>query len=67
MLFTQPRVGIQASDPLNGCSQGAALDLGAPGPHPVAPGLWERGMRKEVSNTDQSVQWILMEQRLSMV
>ena len=59
-----------ASKPLTHLTEGgqaAAPNLGAPGPHPVALGLWERGMREEVLNTDQSVQRILMEQRLSMV
>ena len=47
-----------ASKPLThsaggGGGQGAAPDLGAPGPHPVAPGLWEREIREEVPNTDQ--------------
>ena len=64
-----PQVSI-ASDPLRwrgGGGEGAAPDLEAPGLHSVAPGVQERGIREEVSNTDQSVQWILMEQRLSMV
>jgi hypothetical protein len=50
-----------------GGGHGVAPDLGAPGSHPVAPEIWERGKSEEVPNTDQSVQWILMEQRLSMV
>jgi hypothetical protein len=57
-LFTQSRVGIQASDPLDGDGSGVGVgvgggmdkgqpNLGALGPHPVAPGLWEKGKRKE--------------------
>jgi hypothetical protein len=46
---------------------GAALP-GDPGATLLKPpGLLERGMREEVPNTDQSAQWILMEQRLSVV
>jgi hypothetical protein len=52
VLSTQPWVSIQASDPLYGGGgvrgrQGAAPDMGAVEPHPVAPGLWERGLREE--------------------
>jgi hypothetical protein len=50
--------------------KGAAPDWGFPPPRSYlakAPGLQERGNRGEVSNTDQSVQWALMEQRLSVV
>jgi hypothetical protein len=36
-------------------------------PHPVAPGYREEGIGEEVPNIDQSVQRVLMEQRLSMV
>jgi hypothetical protein len=43
-------------------AEGAASDLGAAGPHPLTPWEWERGIREEVPNTDQSVQQILMEQ-----
>jgi hypothetical protein len=46
-LSTQNRVDIQASDPLNkGWTRGSP-DLGAPRPHPVDPGLWERELRGE--------------------
>ena len=65
-LSTHPWVGIPLSHSSGG-GQGAALP-GIPGATLLKPpGLWERGMREEVPNTDQSAQWILMEQRLSMV
>ena len=64
---TPPWVGIQTSDPLFSGWPGAVLP-GIPGATLLKPpGLWERGMREEVPNTDQSEQRILMEQRLSMV
>lgn len=48
-LYTQPRVGIQASDPFEGGRRGGEdkwqPNLGVPGTHPVASGLWERGKR----------------------
>jgi hypothetical protein len=50
-----------------GLNKGQPPTRGLPGPHPVAPVLWEREIREEVPNTDLSAQQILMEQRLSMV
>ena len=56
MLSTQPQVGIQASDPLEGDGQGAALTWG---------GLWERGKRgfhtceSELSLVDQRLSKVL--------
>ena len=48
ILSFQPWVGIQAAVHSTGGGQGAALKpKGAPGLHPVAQGLWERGRRKE--------------------
>jgi hypothetical protein len=67
-LSTHPWVGIPLSHSSGG-GQGAAL----PGDTPPAtllkpPGLWERGKREEVPNTNQSEQWLFMEQsRDSMV
>ena len=67
-LSTHPWVGIPLSHSSEG-GQGAAL----PGKPPPAtllkpPGLWERGKREEIPNTDQSAQQNLKEQsRDSMV
>ena len=67
-LFTHPWVGIPLSHSSGG-GQGEAL----PADNPPAtllkpPGLWKRGKREEVPNTDQSAQWNLKEQsRNSMV
>ena len=68
-LSTHPWVGIPLSHSSGG-GQGAAL----PGDTPPGatllkpPGLWERGKREEVPNTDQSAQRNLKEQsRDSMV
>ena len=67
-LSTHPWVGIPLSHSSGG-GQGAALPGDPPGATLLKPpGLWERGKREEVPNTDQSVQWNLKEQsRDSMV
>ena len=58
-LSTHPWVGIPLSHSSGG-GQGATLP-GEPQSYLAkALGLWERGKRKEVPNTDQSVQRILM-------
>jgi hypothetical protein len=51
-FLLSPGVGIQASDPLNIGVDKAQPYLGAPGPHLVAPGLWER--EKRSSHTGES-------------
>ena len=67
-LSTHPWVGIPLSHSSGG-GQGAALPGDPPGATLLKPpGLWERGKREEVPNTDQSVQQNLKEQsRDSMV
>ena len=69
-LSTHPWVGIPLSHSSGG-GQGAALPGETPNPGATLlkpPGLWERGKREEVPNTDQSVQQNLKEQsRDSMV
>jgi hypothetical protein len=67
-LSTHPWVGIPLSHSSGG-GQGAALPGDTtPGATLLKPpGLWERGKREEVPNTDQSAQWNLKEQRLYMV
>ena len=67
-LSTHPWVGIPLSHSSGG-GQGAALPGDPPGATLLKPpGLWERGKREEVPNTDQSAQWNLKEQsRDSMV
>ena len=67
-LSTHPWVGIPLSHSSGG-GQGAALPGDPPGATLLKPpGLWERGKREEVPNTDQSAQRNLKEQsRDSMV
>ena len=68
-LSTHPWVGIPLSHSSGG-GQGAALPGNRPPPATLLkpPGLWERGKREEIPNTDQSVQQNLKEQsRDSMV
>jgi hypothetical protein len=55
-LSTHPWVGIPLSHSSGG-GQGAALPGETPNPGATLlkpPGLWERGKREEVPNTDQS-------------
>ena len=68
-LSTHPWVGIPLSHSSGG-GQGAALPGKPPPPATLLkpPGLWERGKREEIPNTDQSAQQNLKEQsRDSMV
>jgi hypothetical protein len=62
-ISTYPWVGIPLSHSSGG-DQGAALPRDTPPPATLLkpPGLWERGKREEVPNTDQSAQWNLKEQ-----
>ena len=50
LLGSFPHGPSRASEPLiqaAGGGEGEAPDLVAPGPHPVAPGEWERGIREK--------------------
>jgi hypothetical protein len=58
---------LQASVQLDEGWTRGSLCLGAPGSYPVAPGLWERGIREERFLTPARVCTALVEHRLSMV
>ena len=54
-LSTQPGWASKPLTHLTGGGQGAALKpKGALGLYPVAPGLWERGLRERGSHTGES-------------
>jgi hypothetical protein len=66
-FFTQPQVSMP--DPLSqggGVEKGAVPNWGPPGATLLKPqGCRSKGIGEEVPNTDQSVQRVLIKQRLS--